>query len=196
MAVNARPTGEPEPLQPQRRRREVLQSERPTPARRPRRRRQSTPWLQRNALGVAAISILIAFLGLGFGLAQMIIRPDAQTGALTLAQTDLYRASNPATPPNDATVMSAAAVTPGVQIAGVQVAGPAAAASGSASGATRRIQSNAKVLDANYTIATGDTLVKIAQRFNTTVERVQGFNDQIDARALRIGARLIIPPPL
>ena len=193
MAAHARPTGEPEPLQPQRRRREVLESERPTPARRPRRRRQSTPWLQRNALGVAAISILIAFLGLGFGLAQMISRPDAPAGALTLAQTDLYRPSNPATQPSDATVMSAAAVSPGVQIAGVQVAGPAESASG---GAARQIQSNARVLDANYTIAAGDTLVKIAQRFNTTVERVQAFNDQIDARALRIGTRLIIPPPL
>jgi len=196
LAVHARATGEPEPLQPQRRRREVLESERPTPTRRPRRRRQSTPWLQRNALGVAAISILIAFLGLGFGLAQMINRPDAPAGALTLPQTDLYRPLTAATQPGDATVMNAAAVSPGVQTAGVQVAGPAAAASGSPSGAARQIQTNARVLDANYTIAAGDTLVKIAQRFNTTVERVQAFNDQIDPRALRVGARLIIPPPL
>jgi LysM repeat protein len=69
------------------------------------------------------------------------------------------------------------------------VAGPSTPAS-------RNIQASAKVLDANYTIVAGDTLVKIAQRFNTTVDRIQAFNNLTDPRALRIGTKLVIPPPL
>ena len=33
-------------------------------------------------------------------------------------------------------------------------------------------------------------------RFSTTVERIQALNNLSDPRALRIGARLVIPPPL
>jgi LysM repeat protein len=62
--------------------------------------------------------------------------------------------------------------------------------------APRPIQASAKVLEANYTVAAGDTLVQIALRFNTTVVRVQAFNNLSDPRSLKIGAQLIIPPPL
>ncbi len=103
---------------------------------------------------------------------------------MALAQAEL-----PTPAPNGA-VMAAAAVGPSVQVAGVSTTGT------SATDGTRAIQSNVKVLDANYTIVAGDTLVKIAQRFNTTVERIQAFNPSLaDPRALRIGTRLIIPPP-
>src|ERR1051325_8744434 len=72
--LSARSTGEPEPLP--RRRREGHDLERPSPGRRAaRRRRADTPWLQRNALSVAAASVLVALLGLGFGLLQVINRP-------------------------------------------------------------------------------------------------------------------------
>jgi len=66
--MQARSTGEPELLQAQRRRREAREAERGSATRRTRRRRQSASWLQRNALGVVAISVLVAFLGLGFAL--------------------------------------------------------------------------------------------------------------------------------
>jgi hypothetical protein len=182
--MHARSTGGPELLQAQRRRREAREPERAAPPRRARRRRQSTPWLQRNALSVAAVSILIACLGLGFGLLQMVNRPEAPIAAstLSLAQSDL----------------PASTAIPAVLAAGVTAFGPGLpAGSSSASAAGQRaIQANAHVLEPNYTIAPGDTLVKIAQRFNTSVERVQAFNNLADPRTLRIGARLVIPPAL
>jgi LysM repeat protein len=183
--MQARSTGEPELLQAQRRRREQRESERGAAPRRARRRRQSAPWLQRNALSVAAISILIAFLGLGFGLLQMMNRGDAALSPLALAQADL------AVPTSTTAVLSAAAVGGSAPI----VAAPDSLAPAS-SASPRAIQTTAKVLEPDYTIAAGDTLVKIAQRYNTTVERIQAFNNLSDPRALRIGARLVIPPPL
>jgi LysM repeat protein len=183
--MQARSTGEPELLQAQSRRREQRESERGAAPRRARRRRQSTPWLQRNALSVAAISILIAFLGLGFGLLQMMNKGDATLSPLALAQADL------AAPTSSVPVLSAAAVGSSSAI----VAAPDNGASTSAD-SQRAIQTTAKVLEADYTIVAGDTLVKIAQRYNTTVERIQAFNNLSDPRALRIGARLVIPPPL
>jgi LysM repeat protein len=167
-------------LQAQRRRREAREPERGSaPPRRVRRRRQTTPWLQRNALGVAAISILIAFLGVGFGLLQVLNRAEGQPTSLSLAQSDLAV-------PTNTSVLSAAAVGASVPV----VAGPAALDT------TRPIHSSMKVLQPDYTIAQGDTLLRIAQRFNTSVERIQAFNNLSDPRALRIGAQLIIPPPL
>jgi nucleoid-associated protein YgaU len=182
--MQARSTGEPELLQAQRRRREQREGERGAPPRRARRRRQSTPWLQRNALSVAAISILIAFLGLGFGLLQMMNRSDAALSPFALAQADLAPTSN-------VPVLSAAAVGSGSPV----VADPANGAAVT-SNIPRAIQTSAKVLEPDYTVAAGDTLVKIAQRYNTTVERIQAFNNLSDPRVLRIGTRLIIPDPL
>jgi nucleoid-associated protein YgaU len=170
--MQARSTGEPELLQAQRRRREQREG-----ARRPRRRRASTPWIQRNALSVAAVSVLIAFLGLGFGLVQMLNRGDTTPAALTLAQNELPDATT-----GPAVIVASSAGAP------VQVNVPAAP--------TRNVQATAKALEPNYTIAAGDTLVKIAQRFNTTAERIQALNNLSDPRALRIGTKLVIPPPL
>ena len=180
--MQARSTGEPELLQAQRRRREQRDADRgasPTSPRRARRRRQSTPWLQRNALSVAAVSVLIAFLGLGFGLLQMLNRPDG--GAYSATQTDAAQASASG-------VMQAATLG-----GAVPVVGP----SGNDSAQGRRsIHTSAKVLEPNYTVVAGDTLVKIATRFNTSVDRIQAFNNLSDPRALRIGAKLIVPQPL
>jgi LysM repeat protein len=184
--MQARSTGEPELLEAQRRRREQREGERGAAPRRARRRRQSTPWLQRNALSVAAISILIAFLGLGFGLLQMMNRSDAGLSPLALAQADL------AAPTSGVPVLSAAAVGGSSAI----VVAPDSSGVSAPSNSAHAIQTTAKVLEPDYTIAAGDTLVKIAQRYNTTVERIQAFNNLSDPRALRIGARLVIPPPL
>jgi LysM repeat protein len=179
--VPARSNGEPEP--PARRRREPRDFEpRATPARRPRRRRSQAPWLQRNALSVAAVSILLALLGLGFGLLQLMTRPEPASPAL-LAMIE------PTVAATAGTTMNAAAIGPSVQL-------PAALSATSALVTpTREIQFNAKVLDANYTVEAGDTLGRIAVRFSTTVERIQALNNLADPRALRIGTKLVIPPP-
>jgi LysM repeat protein len=131
---------------------------------------------------VAALSVLVAFLGLGFGLVQMLNHPEPSAGQLSLAQTDL------AAPTSGPNVLSAATVGGSVQAI--------APAPSSPTDTQRTIQSNARVLEPNYTVAAGDTLVKIAQRFNTSVERIQAFNNLADPRALRVGTKLVIPAPL
>ncbi len=46
-----------------------------------------------------------------------------------------------------------------------------------------------------YTIQSGDTLLKIAIRFNISTEAIQEANGIVDPRFLQIGQTLIIPPP-
>jgi LysM repeat protein len=164
-----------------RRRRDIYDHDRPTPTRRtPRRRRQTTPWLQRNALSVAAVSILIAILGLGFGLLQLMTRPDMSSTQVA-TQAD----------PSAGTTQIAASIGPSVQLG--TLVGPAGDARNVVA-APREIVSTAKVIDPNYTVAPGDTLGKIAVQFGTTVERIQALNNLSDPRALRVGTRLVIPP--
>jgi nucleoid-associated protein YgaU len=166
---------------PARRRRDVRELERGTPSRRVRRRRQgTTSWLQRNALSVAAVSILVAVLGLGFGLLQTLNHADANPSGVAANQAE-----------------------PGVVSAGlISVAGatdanlePGSPAQPTTS-ARREITSSARVLEPGYTVESGDTLGRIAVRFGTTVERIQALNNLSDPRALRTGTRLVIPPPL
>src|ERR1043166_9706471 len=100
--MQARSTGEPELLQAQRRRREAREADRGSAPRRARRRRQPRPWLERNALSVVAVAILLGFLGVGFGLLQMLSHGETGASPLTLAQADL------AVPTSNTTVLSAA----------------------------------------------------------------------------------------
>src|SRR5207302_8380454 len=115
----SRSSSEPEPVL--RRRRDVPELERTrNRPRRGRRRRQDTPWLQRNALSVAAVSILVALLGFGFGLLQMINRPEAAPALLAVGQAEPTSAlsSGPA----------ASSTLAGVQVAAVAGQPPALAA--------------------------------------------------------------------
>jgi LysM repeat protein len=179
--AHARPAGEPEATP--RRRRATRDPDRPSAARRERgttrRRRQNTPWLQRNALSVAAVSVLVAVLGLGFGLLQTINRPDPNSAQLALSQAD----------PTAAIVGNATAAS------AIQ-ADSLASSSAPATLAPREIHATAQAIDPNYTVQAGDTLGRIAVQFGTTVERIQAFNNLTDPRGLRIGSRLVIPPPL
>jgi LysM repeat protein len=160
-----------------RRRHDPRDLERPRPQRRARRRRQgTTPWLQRNALSIAAVSVLAAVLGLGFGLLQTINRPDPSPALLALNPSD-----------SAVTTASVAGVMPAVVTSGA--AAPAA-------DVPREIQASARVIEPTYTVQSGDTLGQIAGRFGTSVERIQALNNLADPRALRIGAKLVIPPPL
>jgi LysM repeat protein len=168
-----------------RRRNDVQDLDRTTsrPRRGRRRRRQDTPWLQRNALSVAAVSVLVALLGLGFGLLQMITRPEPSPSLLAFGQQEPAAAT--------ATTLNAAVSGPAVQLGPIANAGTAPAVD-----RPREITATARALDSNYVVASGDTLGQIAARFNTTVERIQALNNLADPRALRIGTKLVIPPPL
>jgi LysM repeat protein len=165
---------------PARRRRDVRELERGSAPRRVRRRRQgTTPWLQRNALSVAAVSILVAVLGLGFGLLQTLNHSDASPSALAIGQ-------------NEPAAVNGSLIS----VAGATDPNPDAGASAQPTSARREITTSAKVLEPGYTVEAGDTLGRIAVRFGTSVERIQALNNLSDPRSLRIGTRLVIPPPL
>jgi hypothetical protein len=186
-SVSPRSTGEPDPHAY--RRREARDAERGGKTRRRARTRQrQAPWLQRHALSVAAVSILAAILGLGFGLLQMINRPEPSAALLAITQADQAALMS------SGTVLTAA--TTGAPVAlPAPVAGPLEVVP-AAGERVREIQASTRVIEPNYTVAAGDTLGQIAARFNTTVERIQALNNLSDPRALRVGARLVIPPPL
>jgi LysM repeat protein len=137
------------------------------------RRRQSTPWLQRNALSVAAVAVLVALLSVGFTLAQMLTRSDAAPAMANL--------------PTSSTPIQA---TTANIVTGAPVDVPPAVVAPK----PREIVSSARVLEPSYTVEAGDTLARIADRFGTSVQRIQALNDLADPRALRIGAKLVIPP--
>lgn len=46
-----------------------------------------------------------------------------------------------------------------------------------------------------YTVQAGDTLQRIAQRFNTTIEAIAAANNLSNPNRLDIGQQLVIPPP-
>ena len=181
-----RSSSEPDPVA--RRRHDVQDLERTTsrPRRVRRRRRQDTPWLQRNALSVAAVSVLVALLGLGFGLLQMITRPEPSPSLLAFSQPEPAVVAG--------TTLNAAASGPGLPLGplGASVAAPPL----TAADRPREITATSRIIESNYVVAAGDTLGQIAARFNTTVERIQALNNLADPRALRIGTKLVIPPPL
>jgi len=181
-------SSEPDPVP--RRRHDVQDLDRPTSRKRRarRRRRHDTPWLQRNALSVAAVSILVALLGLGFGLLQMINRPEPAPALLAIGQ------SEPTAVSTNTLNASVTGSGPAVQIG--PVGSPATALASTATDRPHEVQATARTIDPNYTVAAGDTLGQIATRFNTTVERIQALNNLADPRALRIGTKLVIPPPL
>lgn len=51
----------------------------------------------------------------------------------------------------------------------------------------------AKRTVAKHIVSSGDTLGGIAERYDTTVERLQELNPQVEPQALRVGQELRIP---
>src|SRR5204863_9098879 len=117
----------------------------PAATRRARRRRHGNSWLQRNALSIAAISFLGALLGLGFGLVQVLTRPDPASTALAIA------------PPDQGPTMVTASVG--------NLAALALPNTSSLAAPMREIQAAARVIEPNYTVEAGDPLGRIATRY-------------------------------
>ena len=132
------------------------------------------------------MSVLVALLGLGFGLLQMITRPEPSPSLLAFSQPEPALVAG--------TTLNAAASGPGLPLGplGASVAAPPL----TAADRPREITATSRIIESNYVVAAGDTLGQIAARFNTTVERIQALNNLADPRALRIGTKLVIPPPL
>jgi LysM repeat protein len=125
--------------------------------------------------------VLLALLGLGFGLLQMMTHPESSQAMLAMDSAATATA-------NAGTTMNAAAIGPSVSLP--------TTSSALLTPPVRQIQASARVLDPNYTVEAGDTLGRIAVRFNTTVDRIQALNNLPDPRTLRIGTQLVIPPAL
>jgi LysM repeat protein len=130
--------------------------------------------------------LLVALLGFGFGLLQTINRPESSPALLALQTESAASTSS----------LNAAVIGPSAALGGTSAAGAPSVAAVVGDSRVRDIQASARVLEPNYTVEAGDTLGRIAVRFNTTVERIQALNNLSDPRTLRIGARLVIPPPL
>ncbi|MDQ6675635.1 MAG: LysM peptidoglycan-binding domain-containing protein [Chloroflexota bacterium] len=125
-------------------------------------------------------------LGLGFGLLQTINRPDPSPALVaTAGQSD---------PTLTATTATTSASMTGPAPAQV-FANPNSTGAAPTTDTPREIQATARVIQPSYTVQSGDTLAKIAAQFNTTAERIQALNNLADPRALRIGTKLVIPPP-
>jgi LysM repeat protein len=134
-------------------------------------------WLQQHALGVAYTSVVVAVVSLALAALQIVQRPERGS-------------STPGAPTSEDQTLAASAISPG------SGAPPKETAVGRAAQSGLEIQKSVRVLEPNYTVQPGDTLNRIAARFDTTVERIQAWNDLPDPRSLRVGARLVIPPPL
>lgn len=172
-------------------RREEWDTERgasPPQQRRVRRRRGREPWLQRNALGVAAISVLLAVASVGFGVTQLLVRgeqapPQAAPVATASTSSQQTRTGGTADTAPAAGQLSGAAFAP-------------LATSVPSSARAREVRVEVRALEPNYMVEPGDTLGQIAVRHKTTVERIQALNNLPDPRRLSIGQKLVIPPPL
>jgi nucleoid-associated protein YgaU len=57
----------------------------------------------------------------------------------------------------------------------------------------REVKFVAQAIEPSYTVADGDNLWAISQRYNTNVEALQSINNLPDRAVLRVGQRLIIP---
>ena len=100
-------------------------------------------------------------------------------------------------PPNALLAVEAADQAPAMTALSISNgAAPAAVVSNPPAPAPREVQAAVRVIEPTYTVEAGDTLARIAARYNTTAERIQALNNLPDPRTLRIGARLIIPAPL
>lgn len=77
----------------------------------------------------------------------------------------------------------------------VPIIGPASPALAAPSDPSPRpsIRFTSRPVDPSYIVVAGDNLWTIAQRFNTTVEAIQGINSLPDRSTLRVGQRLVIP---
>jgi LysM repeat protein len=150
------------------------------PERRARWRRRRGAWLERNALGVAAVSALAGVLGVAFGLAQLLNRPNSDRATSQTAAPSASAGQQGPTATGVPTTPADASVTPSAEIGGT----------------AREIQASVRVLEPDYTVQPGDTLGSIASRFNTTVNRIQALNNLASANALTVGQKLVIPPPL
>ncbi|MDX2076706.1 MAG: LysM peptidoglycan-binding domain-containing protein [bacterium] len=119
---------------------------------------------------------------------------------ITLAQ---LRAANPAVANTDIIRAGQRLTIPDCEESEDTVSRPSNVATGTPSGGGITVvvpadgtSQDRGILSSNqeYTVVAGDTLSKIAQRFNTTVDAIVRANNLSNPNSLSVGQRLIIPP--
>lgn len=160
------------------------------PAPRPRRARaerrgptSTNAWLARHAASIALLSVAVGVLGIAFGVLQFVSGGrSAQSAAETGGSAALPAGPTQLASDRPAPAFNALAASGGPSaLAGTALVEP---------------RLTLRPLEANYTVVAGDSLAAIAQRFDTTVARLQALNALDNPRVLNVGQKLIIPPPL
>lgn len=114
----------------------------------------------------------------------------------------LYLLLAPPTLPNErqrtAAAPPSATVPPPVARPGTGAASPAPATAVPAPSASPRVAGGTPVPSPqaarSYTIKPGDTLLAIAEQYDTTVDAIRAANPGLSETALRVGAEITIPP--
>jgi LysM repeat protein len=143
-----------------------------------RRTRRESGIIERHALSIAAVVIAVAVLG--YVLSQLLAAGGQRatpTPAPTTAATPVRAGAAAAPDAEDVTAQPA----PSAQVATPELL------------ATPGIVKTVTVLEPNYTVKSGDTLGKIAERSGTTVDSLQGLNKLEDRGKLDVGQKLIVP---
>jgi LysM repeat protein len=143
-----------------------------------RRARRESGIIERHALSIAAAAI--AVLVLGYVLSQL-LAAGGQRATPTPAPTA-------ASTPNRS---GAAAASDGEEVAAK--AAPSAEVTTPEPLSTPQIVRTVTVLEPNYTVKSGDTLGKIAERSGNTVDSLQALNKLEDRGKLDVGQKLIVP---
>ena len=130
------------------------------------------------------IVLLVLVVGIFYGLAWAL--GSLSQGGSSRATPTSTRASGPAAAPSPTETVSALPTPPpgGIAASPSPLPGPGGAAAGTPSPEPR-----------TYTVKAGDTPGGIAREFGVSVEALMRANNISDARALRVGDRLVIPPP-
>lgn len=194
-SLRSRPASDPDdgrviPFNPARRRlstqsRWALEGDEPAhePERPARRRPRSARLLQREALNIATIGLLVVVLVVAaIGLLMLLSARSPQPTA------SAPPSPGPAAPPTMAASVAATAPPPAEPPR--PTSAPAATPTAFAAPGVRAA---VRVLEPTYTVQPGDTLASLAQRFNTTVDLLQAINNLPDRDSLQVGQKLIIP---
>jgi hypothetical protein len=146
--------------------------------------------------GARLVRVVLALLGIGVALGIVLL---LWTPALPNEQERTSAAPPPASrPAGQSAGTGTEAVTPAGNGAGQQVvpvgSGAAPTSQAQPAGAATTAPAATTTQGQRYTIRPGDTLLAIADRFDTTPDAIRAANPGLNETALQIGAEITIPP--
>ena len=109
-----------------------------------------------------------------------------QTKTYTVQAGDTFESIAQA---NGISVLELLDANPGIPAAGTRLVVPVHGAGASTGGST----SGSSAGPATYTVQSGDTLVVIAKKFNTTVDAISKLNNITNPNLIHVGQVLVLP---